>query len=147
MKAVVQRVSKCKVKILDENSATSIQQGLLVLLAIAKNDSIDKARWMANKIINLRIFPDNSGKMNLSVMDVKGEIMIVSNFTLYGDVQRGYRPSFTDSAPPEIAIPIYNEFIKMVNDLSGLKVETGKFGSMMNIELTNVGPVTIIIEK
>lgn len=147
MKAVVQRVSKCKVNISDDNSTASIQKGLLVLLAISKNDSIDKARWMANKVINLRIFPDNNGKMNFSVMDIKGEIMIVSNFTLYGDVQRGYRPSFTDSSPPEIAIPIYQEFIKIVRNLSGLKVETGKFGSMMKIELTNDGPVTIIIEK
>lgn len=147
MKAVVQRVNKCEVIILDDNSITSIQQGLLVLLAIAKNDNIDKARWMANKVINLRIFPDKNGKMNLSVMDIKGEIMIVSNFTLYGDVQRGYRPCFTDSAPPEIAIPIYQEFIKIVRNLSGLKVETGKFGSMMEIESTNDGPVTIIIEK
>lgn len=147
MKAVVQRVSKCKVNISNDNSTASIQKGLLVLLAISKNDSIDKARWMANKIINLRIFPDNNGKMNFSVMDIKGEIMIVSNFTLYGDVQRGYRPSFTDSASPEIANPIYREFIKIIRNLSGLKVETGKFGSMMKIELTNDGPVTIIIEK
>ncbi|MGQ9819115.1 MAG: D-aminoacyl-tRNA deacylase [Candidatus Kapaibacteriales bacterium] len=147
MKVVVQRVKKCKVNILDDNSMVSIQKGILVLLAIANTDNMDKAKWMANKIVNLRIFADAYGKMNLSVKDIKGEIIIVSNFTLYGDVQRGFRPSFTYSAPPNTAIPIYQEFIRTVRELSELNVETGKFGSMMEIELINDGPVTIIIEK
>lgn len=147
MKAVIQRVSKCKVKISDDNTITSIKRGILVFVAISINDRIENVKWMANKIVNLRIFPDAEGKMNLSVKDISGEIMIVSNFTLYGDVQRGFRPSFTDSAPPDVAIHLYQEFVNLTKQMSGLIVQTGKFGAMMEVELTNDGPVTIIIEK
>lgn len=147
MKIVVQKVKMCKVKILENNVEKSINKGILVLVAISKNDTTQHAEWVANKIVNLRIFPDNEGKMNLSVKDINGDIMIVSNFTLYGDVKRGFRPSFSDSAHPEFAIPIYFEFVNLVKKLSGLKVETGNFGSMMEVELINEGPITLIIER
>lgn len=147
MIAVVQRVKQCSVTIRANNEKRSIGKGLLIFLAIKNDDNIETIKWFVNKIINLRIFPDVNDKMNLSVQNVGGEIMVVSNFTLYGDVMRGFRPNFTCSAPPEVAEPIYNLFVEQIKTSTQNKVVTGEFGAMMDIELVNDGPVTIIIEK
>jgi D-tyrosyl-tRNA(Tyr) deacylase len=147
MIAVVQRVKQCSVVIRSSNEKRSIGKGLLVFLAIRDDDNIDTIRWFVNKIVNLRIFPDTNEKMNLSVQNVGGEIMVISNFTLYGDVTRGFRPNFTHSASPEVAEPIYNLFVEQLKIAMQNKVAAGEFGAMMDIELVNDGPVTIIIEK
>lgn len=147
MIAVIQRVKQCSVIIRATNEKRSIGKGLLAFLAIKNDDNIETIRWFANKIVNLRIFPDTNEKMNLSVQNVGGEIMVISNFTLYGDVTRGFRPNFTNSAPPEVAEPIYNLFVEQLKITMQNKVVTGEFGAMMDIELVNDGPVTIIIEK
>jgi D-tyrosyl-tRNA(Tyr) deacylase len=146
MKAVVQRVSRANVTI-NGNLYNSINTGLVVFLGIAPNDNINNIVWMCNKIANLRIFNDENGKMNLSVIDIGGEILLISNFTLYADVQKGFRPGFTDAASPEIARPIYNKFIDYLKNNFPVNVKDGVFGAMMDIELVNVGPVTIDIER
>ena len=144
MRAVIQRVKKADVKI-NKEIVGEINQGLLILLAIHKNDTADKIKKMADKILNLRIFSDENEKMNLSIKDVSGELLVVSQFTLYGDCSKGKRPSFMDSTKPIKAIPYYEKFIDRMKS-SGLKVATGKFGAMMDVNLINNGPVTIIIE-
>lgn len=146
MKAVIQRVSGAKVNINGETYA-SISDGLLVLLGIKESDNQKTVEWMANKIVNLRIFQDENEKMNLSVQDIKGAIMIVSNFTIYGDVQKGFRPSFTTAGKPEAAEKIYDNFISYMKKNYEILTVTGIFGAMMDIELVNSGPVTIIVEK
>lgn len=146
MKVVVQRVKKASVKINGQIKG-EISAGLLVFVAFKEDDGIEQIKWFANKLANLRIFNDEEGKMNKSALDVNGEMLIISNFTLYGDVQRGFRPSFTDSAPANIAEPLYDEFVKYLKENYPLKIEDGVFGAMMDIELINDGPVTIIIEK
>lgn len=146
MKAVVQRVKKANVKV-DEKIIGSIESGLLVFLAVNSNDDMSVIEWMCNKLVNLRVFPDVQRKMNKSVLDIDGEILIISNFTLYGDVARGFRPSFIKSAPPEISKPIYYKMIKYMKEKYPIKVEEGEFGAMMDIELINDGPVTVIIDK
>lgn len=145
MRVVIQRVKKAEVKV-NNKVIARIGKGLLVLLAVHQNDTKDKIEKMAAKIVNLRIFGDENGKMNLSVKDVGGGIMVVSQFTLYGDCTKGNRPSFIASARPDKAIPIYEEFIKYLREQE-IKVETGKFGAMMEVELVNDGPVTIIVES
>ncbi len=144
MRAVIQRVKEAEVKV-DGKTIGKISKGLLVLLAIHQDDTEDKIEKMATKIINLRIFGDKDEKMNLSVKDVGGEILVVSQFTLYGDTSRGNRPSFIESARPEKAIPYYKKFVEKIKD-SGLKTATGEFGAMMDVNLVNDGPVTIIID-
>ncbi|MDD5071577.1 MAG: D-aminoacyl-tRNA deacylase [Patescibacteria group bacterium] len=145
MRAVIQRVKSANVKI-DNKIVGQIGQGLLILLAVHQADSEDKIEKMAAKIINLRIFGDKDNKMNLSVKDANGEILVVSQFTLYGDTTKGNRPSFIESARPEKAIPYYEKFVAKIKD-SGLKTATGEFGAMMEVSLVNDGPVTIIIES
>lgn len=147
MRAVIQRVKKASVKILSNNEIRSIGKGLCVFIAIKSSDGMEEIKWFTNKILNLRIFPDEMGKLNLSVTDVKGEIMIISNFTLYGDVSKGFRPNFMLSAEPETANKIYNEFLEHFIKSTQLKVVSGEFREMMDIELINDGPVTIIIDK
>ena len=144
MRAVIQRVKSANVKVENE-IVGKINNGLLVLLAIHNEDQEDVIDKMAEKIIKLRIFSDSDNKMNLSVKDVDGEILVVSQFTLYGDCKKGNRPSFIESAKPEKAIPLFVLFVKYIRD-KDIKVETGEFGSMMDIELINDGPVTIIID-
>ena len=144
MKVVIQRVKKSSVKASDK-IVGKIDKGMLVLFAVHKDDEIDKTRKMVEKILNFRIFEDGDGKMNKSVEDIGGEILVVSQFTLYGDTRKGNRPSFIGSARPEKAIPIYEKFIKELKE-SGLKIETGEFGAMMEVEIINDGPVTIIYE-
>ena len=145
MRAVVQRVSQARVTIAGE-TVGQIGRGLLVLLGVTHADTPANAEWLAEKIIGLRIFADADDKMNLGVADVGGEMLIVSQFTLYGDCSKGRRPSFIDAAPPEIAIPLYERFINAVK-AQGVPVATGRFGAMMQVELTNDGPVTLIVDS
>jgi len=145
MRAVVQRVSQARVVIGGE-VVGEIQRGLLVLVGVTHADKAEQARWLAEKIVGLRIFADAEDKMNLSVGDVQGAVLIVSQFTLHGDCSKGKRPSFIDAARPEVAIPLYEKFINAVKSL-GVPVQTGRFGAMMAVELTNDGPVTLIIDS
>jgi D-tyrosyl-tRNA(Tyr) deacylase len=144
MRAVVQRVKKANVSA-DNNVISEIGRGLLVLLAIHQDDKDAVIQKLADKIINMRIFSDRGGKMNLSVKEVGGEILVVSQFTLYADTNKGNRPGFTQSAKPDKAIPFYEKFVSYIRD-QGLNVSTGEFGAMMEVKLTNDGPVTIIVE-
>jgi D-tyrosyl-tRNA(Tyr) deacylase len=144
MRAVVQRVSQGRVRI-DGVVVGEIQQGLLVLLGVTHNDTLEDAKRLAEKIVSLRIFNDADGKINLGVADVGGGVLIVSQFTLYGDARKGRRPSFIDAAPPEIAIPLYEAFINAVR-AQGIPTASGRFGAMMEVELINDGPVTLILD-
>src|SRR5262249_40123041 len=144
MRAVLQRVSRAKVSIAGE-TAGEIGTGLLVLLGVTHADTPEQAQWLAEKIASLRIFNDADGKMNRDVTEAGGSMLIVSQFTLYGDCRKGRRPSFIDAAPPPIAIPLYESFINAVKAL-GIPVATGRFGADMQVELVNDGPVTIIVD-
>lgn len=145
MRAVVQRVSRAKVSV--ENEVVGeIGRGLLVLLGVAPGDSLEQVRWLAEKIAGLRIFRDDEGKMNRDVAEISGGVLVVSQFTLYGDCSKGKRPSFIAAARPEIAIPLYEAFINAVKAL-GVPTAAGKFGADMQVELVNEGPVTLIVEK
>src|SRR5438105_2804179 len=145
MRAVVQRVSRARV-VIDQEVVGQIGRGLLVLLGVAHGDNKEQARWLADKIVSLRIFADDDGKMNRGLVEVGGEALVVSQFTLYGDCQKGRRPSFVDAAPPEIAVPLYEEFLNAVRAL-GIRTASGRFGAMMQVELVNDGPVTLIVES
>jgi D-tyrosyl-tRNA(Tyr) deacylase len=145
MRAVVQRVSRASVRI-DGDVVGAIERGLLVLLGVAPDDTPDQARWLADKIVGLRLFADAEDKMNLGVTDVQGSVLVVSQFTLYGDCRKGRRPSFIGAAPPEVAIPLYETFVNAVRAL-GVPVATGRFGAMMAVELVNDGPVTLILDS
>ncbi len=145
MRAVLQRVTRASVTVGGEVLGR-IGRGLLVLLGVTHADTAEQARWLADKTVGLRIFADDQGKMNRSVADVGGAVLVVSQFTLYGDCQKGRRPSFIDAAPPEIAIPLYEEYVHAIKAL-GIPVETGRFGAMMDVELVNDGPVTLILES
>jgi D-tyrosyl-tRNA(Tyr) deacylase len=145
MRAVVQRVTRAKATIADEITG-EIEKGLVILLGVARDDTKTDAEYLAAKIAALRIFDDEDDKMNLSVQDVNGGMLVVSQFTLYGDVRRGLRPSWIDAAAPEIAEPLYELFI--VESRKVLEnVETGRFGAMMEVELVNDGPVTILLDS
>ena len=146
MKLVVQRVKKSNLKIKNK-LYSSINTGMVILIGISKNDNYEMAKELANKIIKLRIFNDDNGKMNKNIMQIKGEVLVVSQFTLYADTNKGNRPSFINAAKPELAISLYNHFIDELQKLISSKVRTGKFGAQMKIELINDGPVTIILEK
>ena len=145
MRAVVQRVRKASVSVGGE-VVGAIGPGLVVLLGVKTGDTEAEAKWLANKIANLRIFSDQEGKFNLSALDVGGEALVVSQFTLYGDARKGRRPSFTEAAPPEVAEPLVEKFVEFLR-AKGLKVETGRFGAIMLVEIHNDGPVTIILER
>jgi len=145
MRAVVQRVSEASVEV-DNKIIGKINNGLLVLLGVGKDDSEEDVKYLAEKIVNLRIFDDKDGKMNLSLLDVNGELLIVSQFTLYGDCRRGRRPSYSDSATSEKAEKLYNLFVDF-SKKSGLKVETGRFGAYMKVSLVNDGPVTLLLDS
>ncbi len=146
MIALVQRVQRASVTI-DGRVAGEIGSGLLILLGVHRDDSAEETEWTARKCAALRIFADDNGKMNRSVVDVDGQALVVSQFTLYGNVEKGNRPSFVESAPPETAIPLYEQFVEGLSTLIGKPVETGEFGAMMDVELVNDGPVTIIVER
>jgi D-aminoacyl-tRNA deacylase len=145
MRAILQRVSRAKVTIAGE-TAGEIGPGLLVLLGITHDDTPEQARWLAEKIAGLRIFNDADGKMNRDVTEVGGGVLIVSQFTLYGDCRKGRRPSFVGAAPPAVAVPLYEEFITAMKAL-GVPVATGRFGADMQVELVNDGPVTVIVDS
>ena len=145
MRAVLQRVTRARVTIEGE-TAGEIGNGLVVLLGIARDDSKDDADYLATKIVALRIFDDAEGRMNVSLKDVDGGLLVVSQFTLYGDVRRGLRPSWSDAAPPEMAEPLYDYFVESSRKLLG-RVETGSFRKTMQVELVNDGPVTLLLDS
>ena len=145
MRAVIQRVTRASVTV-DGEIVGEIEHGLVVLLGIARDDTKDDADYLVPKIIALRIFDDAEGKMNVSLKDIDGGLLIVSQFTLYGDVRRGLRPSWSDAAAPEIAEPLYDYFVERSRNALG-RVETGSFRKMMKVELVNDGPVTILLDS
>lgn len=144
MRAVIQRVTKGKVTI-ENRVAGEIGTGLVILLGVGLNDSVTEVQLLANKIANLRIFADAEGKFNLSALDVKAEMLVISQFTLYADSRKGRRPSFIEAARPETAIPLYHQFVQILQSM-GLKVETGEFQADMLVEIHNSGPVTICLD-
>jgi D-tyrosyl-tRNA(Tyr) deacylase len=146
MRALIQRVSKASVTINDFKVA-SIGTGALILLGITHDDSSIDIEWLSKKIANLRIFPDSDGVMNKSLLDVDGEAIVVSQFTLHASTKKGNRPSYIQAANPEVAIPLYEAFVKQLENDLGKKVQTGEFGADMKVELLNDGPVTIIIDS
>lgn len=145
MIAVIQRVKNASVTI--ENEIFSeINSGILVLLGVEKSDSAEQAQYLVDKIVNLRIFEDDQGKMNRSLIDIQGEMLVVSQFTLAGDCKKGKRPSFDNAAKPDQAIPLYEKFIKLAEERQ-ISVKTGKFGAMMDVALINDGPVTFVLSR
>ena len=148
MKAVVQRVKSASVTISEQNYFQEIGKGLLILLGIKAGDTEDDVNFVADKCCSLRIFEDAEDKMNRSVKEVNGEMLIISQFTLYGETAKGNRPSFTEAAKPEEAIPLYEKFVSRVRmNLGNDKIKVGIFGAMMDIQLVNYGPVTVLVES
>jgi D-tyrosyl-tRNA(Tyr) deacylase len=148
MKALVQRVSEAGVYIEKENYKSEIRKGLVILLGIKSDDNENDINFVADKCSGLRIFEDENEKMNLSLRDINGEVLIISQFTLYGDAQKGNRPSFIEAARPEIALPIYENFIRRMRmNLGDDKIQTGIFGKMMQVKIINDGPVTLLVES
>jgi D-tyrosyl-tRNA(Tyr) deacylase len=145
MRIVLQRVSRARVTV-DGRVTGEIGAGLLLLVGFTEGDGEEELGWMAEKVVGLRIFPDGEGKMNRSVEEAGGAVLIVSQFTLYGDARKGRRPSFIDAARPETAIPLYERFVERVR-ATGRPVATGEFGAMMDVDLVNDGPVTLILER
>lgn len=145
MKAVVQRVTRAGVTV-DGVEVGTVGHGLLVLLGVGRNDDAEDSDYLANKLVNLRIFEDDEGKMNRSLVDVAGGMLIVSQFTLWGDCRKGRRPSFIEAAPPDMAENLYLDFVERVGRL-GIPTATGRFGAMMHVHLINDGPVTLIVES
>jgi D-tyrosyl-tRNA(Tyr) deacylase len=148
VRLLLQRVSRAEVRIRGDGDRVSgrIRRGFLLLVGFTHQDGEAQVAWMADKVVGLRLFPDQAGKMNLSLADVGGALLVVSQFTLYGDSQKGRRPSFIDAARPEMAIPLYERFVQLLRG-AGFTVETGEFGAMMDIELVNDGPVTLWLER
>jgi D-tyrosyl-tRNA(Tyr) deacylase len=145
MRVLLQRVSRAEV-LVGERVTGAIGTGFLLLVGFTHADTPDQLAWMADKVGGLRLFSDADDKMNLGLADVGGAVLVVSQFTLYGDAVKGRRPSFIDAARPEVAVPLYNRFVALLRE-RGLKVETGEFGAMMDVELVNDGPVTLWLEK
>lgn len=146
MRIVIQRVSEASVKV-DGKILSEINQGMLILAGIEDADTDEDINWLTNKIVQLRIFDDENGTMNLSVKDIAGDIIIVSQFTLHASTKKGNRPSYIRASKPDFAIPMYNKFINSVEVALGKKVGSGQFGAMMEVSLVNDGPVTIIIDS
>jgi D-aminoacyl-tRNA deacylase len=145
MRAVVQRVSEASVRV-DGRIVGAAGRGLLVLLGVGQGDAETDAAYLADKVVNLRVFPDAAGQMNLSVLDLRGDLLLVSQFTLYGDCRRGRRPGYSDAAPPQEAERLYDCFVEHVR-ASGLRVEQGVFRAMMDVSLVNDGPVTLLLDS
>ncbi|MFA6166400.1 MAG: D-aminoacyl-tRNA deacylase [Gemmatimonadaceae bacterium] len=145
MRVLLQRVSRAEVRVGDRVTG-AIGRGFMLLVGFTHTDTEAAVAWMADKVAGLRLFSDAEGKMNLGLEDVGGAVLVVSQFTLYGDAQKGRRPSFIDAARPELAVPLYERFVAMLRE-RGLRVETGEFGAMMDVELVNDGPVTLSLEK
>jgi len=146
MKAVIQRVLEASV-VIEGKTHCFIQEGLLILIGIIPDDTKEDIAWLSNKIANLRIFDDDAGVMNRSVTEIKGEIIVVSQFTLLASTKKGNRPSYIQAAKPEIAIPLYEKFTAQLKANTGLKIETGVFGADMQVSLVNNGPVTILMDS
>jgi len=146
MRAVVQRVSQASVAV-EGNITGSIGRGLLVLVGVAPDDTADDIAWLSGKIAQQKLFPDESGKMNQSVVEIGGGILVVSQFTLMASTRKGTKPSWHRAAPPEIAIPLYEEFVRAMEAATGRPVATGKFGAMMEVSLVNDGPVTLVLDS
>ncbi len=146
MRVVLQRVREANVTI-DGRVVGEIGLGQLLLVGFKADDTTDQVEWMADKVTGLRIFQDDAGKMNLTLADVDGSILVVSQFTLYGDVHKGRRLSFIDAAPPETAIPLYDHFVELLKARRPGRIATGEFGAMMDVSLTNDGPVTLVIDR
>ena len=149
MRVVLQRVSRAAVRVGgDGKTVGEIGRGFLVLVGFAPTDGEAALEWMAEKVLGLRLFGDAEGKMNRDLAEVGGALLVVSQFTLYGDAKKGRRPSFIDAAPPEVAIPLYERFVTLLRaKAGGIPVATGEFGAMMEVELVNDGPVTLLLEK
>ena len=146
MRVVLQRVSRGKVSI-EGSVSGEIGHGLVLLVGFTEGDGEEALQWMAEKILGLRIFSDEEGKMNLSLEDTGGDLLVISQFTLYGDTRKGRRPSFIKAAPPPVAIPLYERFLRLLTERAPGKVESGEFGAMMDVELVNAGPVTLVLER
>lgn len=146
MRVVLQRVSRASVKINGE-TVGNIGRGLLLLVGFQETDTTAQIQWMAEKVVGLRVFADSDGKMNLGLTDIGGGLLIVSQFTLYGDTRKGRRPSFLGAATPDIAKSLYEEFLTVLRGLAPEPVECGRFGAMMEVELVNDGPVTLLLER
>ena len=146
MRVVLQRVARARVTV-EERVIGQIGAGHLLLVGFRAGDGEDQIAWLADKVLGLRVFPDSDGKMNLSLEDTGGDLLVVSQFTLYGDTRKGRRPSFVDAAPPELAVPLYERFVEALRARASGRVEAGEFGAMMQVELTNDGPVTLVLER
>lgn len=146
MRAVIQRVSEASV-VIDNTKVASIKKGLLVLLGIVNNDAQEDIDWLCKKIVNLRVFPDENDVMNTSLLDSGGEVILVSQFTLHASTKKGNRPSYIKAAKPDVAIPLYENFIEELKTQLGKPIQTGEFGADMKVHLVNDGPVTIIIDS
>ncbi len=147
MRALIQRVKRCAVSVAD-GSRSEIGMGMLVFLGVGQNDTREEAEYLAGRFASLRIFPDDDGKMNLSVREVNGEVLVVSQFTLYADTRKGNRPGYSDAAHPETAESLYGQFVTFLRTaIAPLKVATGWFGAEMTVEIVNDGPVTLLLES
>ena len=146
MKIVIQRVSEASV-VINKKEVASIEKGLLVLLGIVNEDTHEDIDWLCNKIVNLRVFPDENGVMNTSLLDAGGNIIVVSQFTLHASTKKGNRPSYIKAAKPDVAIPLYENFVSTLQNILRKPVQTGEFGADMKVHLVNDGPVTIIIDS
>jgi D-tyrosyl-tRNA(Tyr) deacylase len=146
MRVVLQRVSQARV-VVDGRVVGEIGAGHLLLVGFTEGDSTDDSEWMADKIVGLRVFNDSEGKMNRDLDEVDGSLLVVSQFTLYGDTKKGRRPSFVHAAPPDVAIPLYEGFVKLLESRLPGRVATGEFGAMMEVSLVNDGPVTLVLER
>ncbi len=145
MRVLLQRVSRAEVRV-DQRVTGRIGAGFCLLVGFTHTDTLAQSTWMADKVAGLRLFTDAEGKMNLGLAEVGGAVLVVSQFTLYGDAEKGRRPSFVDAARPEVAIPLYEGFVRLLRE-RGLSVETGEFGAMMAVDLVNDGPVTLWLER
>jgi D-tyrosyl-tRNA(Tyr) deacylase len=145
VRLILQRVSSARVRV-DDRVTGEIGEGMLLLVGFTHADTVEQITWMADKVVGLRIFRDDEGKLNRSLDEVGGSALVVSQFTLYGDAQKGRRPSFIDAARPEVAIPLYDRFVLELR-ARGVPVQTGEFGAMMQVELVNDGPVTLVLER
>ncbi len=146
MRVVLQRVSRAEVRI-DGRVTGRIGRGYVLLVGFARDDGEAQLAWMADKVLSLRLFPDRDGRMNLGLDEVQGGLLVISQFTLYGDARKGRRPSFLDAAPPELAKALYDRFLALLTENERGPVESGEFGALMDVELVNDGPVTLILER
>jgi D-aminoacyl-tRNA deacylase len=146
VRIVLQRVARAEVRV-GGRVTGAISRGFLLLAGFAPGDTGETLGWMADKVIGLRLFADEEGRFNLSLEEVGGGLLVVSQFTLYGDARKGRRPSFVDAAPPELAIPLYEHFVALLRERAPGPVETGEFGAMMEVDLVNDGPVTLLLER